>query len=106
MNVRSATLILSTILLALGAGCAVHTTPPASDIDLQAYLQRREMCDHMRGEFPDPPDPDRMRELNEQVAIYCPGSDAQLAALKHRYRDDAAVSKKLEALAPEIEGHR
>ena len=88
-----------TLTLALLAGCA--TPPPA--VDLKTYLERREMCDHMRGEFPDPPDPERMRDILEQVDHFCPGSDAQLAALKLRYRDDAVVMKQLEALEPQIE---
>ena len=89
-------------LLAALAGCA---SAPAT-LDLARYLERREMCDHMRGEFPDPPDPERMREINEQVDVFCPGSDAQLAQLKQRYRDDPAVMKRLDALEPRIESTR
>ena len=89
-------------LLVLLAGCASAPATP----DLRAYLERREMCDHFRGEFPDPPDPQRMREVNEQVAVYCPGSDAPLAQLRRRYRDDPAVMKQLDALEPRIEAGR
>ena len=89
-----------TLMLGLLAGCA---TPPAA-VDLKTYLERREMCDHMRGEFPDPPDPERMRDILEQVDAFCPGSDAQLAALKLRYRDDPGAMKQLDALEPRIEG--
>ncbi len=92
-------LALTASLLAVLAGCA---SPPA--VDLKTYLERRQMCDHMRGEFPDPPDPERMRDIQVQVAQFCPGSDAQLAALKARYRDDPAVMAKLDALEPTIEG--
>ena len=91
-----------TSMLALLAGCAAP--PPA--VDLKTYLERREMCDHMRGEFPDPPDPERMRDILEQVDRFCPGSDAQLATLKLRYRDDPAVMATLDALEPRIEGKK
>ena len=93
-------ILAATLIAATLAGCA--TSPPA--VDLKTYLERREMCDHMRGEFPDPPDPERMRDIQQQVDQFCPGSDAQLAALKLRYREDPAVMKQLDALEPTIEG--
>lgn len=85
-------------LACLLAACASPTVP-----DLDTFLQRRAICDHLRGEFPDPPDPDRVREIEQQLDAYCTGTDAQLAALKIRYRDDAAVSKTLSALDPILE---
>jgi hypothetical protein len=75
----------------------------ASAPDLDAFLQRRAACDHWRGEFPDPPDPQRMRDVEQKVVQYCTGTDAQLAALKKHYQLDAAVSHRLEALEPQIE---
>ena len=85
-------------LLGLLWGCAA---PPAQD--LAAFLQRRAACDHWRGEFPDPPDAERVRDVEQKVAEYCAGTDAQLAALKKRYHLDAAVSQQLKALEPQIE---
>ena len=84
--------------LALAAGCAA---PPAPD--LATFLERRAACDHLRGEIPDPPDPARMREIEQQTARYCTGSDAQLALLKARYRDDPVVTRQLAAFEPRIE---
>jgi hypothetical protein len=84
--------------LALVAGCAAPPTP-----DLATFLERRATCDHLRGEFPDPPDPVRVREIEQLQAQYCTGTDAQLAALKTRYRDDPVVSKQLAAFEPRIE---
>lgn len=77
------------------------STPPAQD--LETFLQRRAACDHARGEFPDPPDDERMREVEHQVAKYCTGTDSELAALKCRYRLDAAVSNRLAAFETYIE---
>ena len=91
--------IAAIALACLLAACA---SPPPTP-DLGAFLQRREICDHLRGEFPDPPDPDRVREIEQSINEYCTGTDAQLAALKIRYRDDAAVLKTLSALEPRIE---
>lgn len=87
------------VAAALLAACAV---PPTS-ADLATFLERRATCDHFRGEVPDPPDPQRMKEVEEQVELSCKGTDAQLAALKQRYRDDEAVSKQLAQFEPEVE---
>jgi hypothetical protein len=95
MTTRRAAAAASVAALLL-AGCA--TTP-----DLATFLERRATCDHFRGEVPDPPDPQRMREVLQGIAESCTGTDAQLAALKRRYRDDPVVMKQLEALEPQVE---
>lgn len=77
------------------AACATDAMP-----DLAAFLERRATCDHLRGEIPEP---DRMHEIERQTAQYCTGTDAQLAALKKRYRDDPAVSRQLAEFEPRIE---
>ena len=89
------------ILAALGA-CAA---PPVADAtpDLATFLERRAACDHWRGEVPDPPDPARMREVVQQTGLWCKGTDAQLAQLKKRYRDDPLVSRQLADLEPQVE---
>ena len=85
--------------LLLFTACAA--SPPAPD--LAGFLERRATCDHFRGEVPDPPDPERLREISQQVDAYCTGTDAQLAALRQRYRDDPAVTKQLAQLEDRIE---
>ena len=89
------------VFVALGLLCAC-VAPPATP-DLAAFLERRAACDHFRGEVPDPPDAARMREIEAQVTAYCTGTDAQLARLKTRYRDDPAVTKQLTQFEPRIE---
>jgi hypothetical protein len=84
--------------LALVAACAA---PPA--VDLAGFLERRATCDHFRGEIPDPPDAQRMHEIEQQLAATCTGTDAQLAQLKQRYRNDPAVMKQLAGFEPRIE---
>lgn len=71
--------------------------------DVNRFIDRRETCDHVRGEFPDPPDPQRVQELTESIATSCTGTDAQLARLKERYRNDLAVIRRLDAFESEIE---
>lgn len=88
-------------LAALGLLCACAAAPATPD--LATFLERRATCDHLRGEIPDPPDAQRMREIEQQTAEYCSGTDAQLALLKQRYRDDPAVARQLAQFEPRIE---
>lgn len=93
--------------MALLAACAT-SAPPSPKIpvlDLPAFLERRAMCDHFRGEFPDPPDPERMREVLQQIDIQCTGIDEQLDALKLRYRDDPVVSRQLDQFETGLDPH-
>jgi len=76
------------------AACATDATP-----DLATFLERRAACDHLRGEIADQPDAALLREIDQA----CSGTDARLAALKKRYRDDPAVSKQLAEFEPQIE---
>lgn len=88
----------SSLALVLVAACAAPPTP-----ELAMFLERRAACDHFRGEVPDPPDAERMREIEQQTAATCTGTDAQLAQLKKRYRDDPVVTKQLAAFEPQVE---
>jgi hypothetical protein len=97
MGIERAATSLAT--LGLLVACAAEPATP----DLATFLERRATCDHFRGEIPDPPDAQRMREVEQQIDAFCTGSDAQLALLKKRYRDDPAVSKQLAAFEPQIE---
>ena len=86
-------------LALLLAACAA--SPPAPD--LAAFLERRALCDHFRGEVPDPPDAQRLREVSQQIDAYCAGTDAQLAALRQRYHDDPIVTQQLAQFEDHIE---
>ena len=87
----SAALLAALVTL---AACATDATPA-----LAAFLERRATCDHLRGEIPDQPDAAFLREIDRA----CSGTDAQLAALKKRYRDDPLVTKQLADFEPQIE---
>jgi hypothetical protein len=81
------------LALALLCGCATHGIPR----DVQAFVKKRDACDHFRGEVPDPgPDQkERMQEVSEEIAKFCTGTDAELGKLRVRYRKDSAVMEKL-----------
>lgn len=84
--------------MALLSACAVSPAP-----DLATFLERRATCDHWRGELPDPPDPQRLHDVAQGIDEYCTGTDAQLAALKRRYRDDLVVAKQLTQFEDRVE---
>ncbi len=75
--------------------------------EVRAFLDKREGCDHFRGEpVPEPADDpggERRREIETALRKLCTGSDAELLRLRTRYRDDADVSAALNALESDIE---
>lgn len=79
------------------AAIAQARLPP----DVARYVEKRDGCDHFRGE--DPYDEERRRFLLKRTTELCVGTDKRLAALKKKYRNDAAVMKKLDEYEPEIE---
>ena len=91
--------VIAACLWVVLSACGVRALPP----DVNRFIDRRETCDHLRGEFPDPPNPQRVQELTEGIAASCTGTDAQLARLKERYRNDLAVTRRLDAFEAAIE---
>ena len=91
--------VVASCLSVVLSACGVRALPP----DVNRFIDRRETCDHLRGEFPDPPNPQRVQELTESIAASCTSTDAQLARLKERYRNDLAVIRRLGAFETEIE---
>jgi hypothetical protein len=75
--------------------------------EVRAFLDRRELCDHFRGEpVPEPaddPGSERRREIESALREHCTGSDAELARLRARYRDDAVVAAALAEFETAIE---
>lgn len=94
--------LLSLLMGAMGA-CA-HHTPPA---DIHAFMQARGLCDHLRGEIPDPDpeDPQALDSSIDQANTACAGTDARLRALKDRYRADAEVMQLLSRYEDRIEAN-
>jgi len=71
--------------------------------DVQNFIDRREGCDHMRGEIPAPGDKRRMREVNREIQKLCKGTDKDLAQLKKKYAKTPAVMQRLDEFEPAIE---
>ena len=67
--------------------------------EVRDFIERREGCDHFRGEpVPEPeddPEGTRRKQIESALAKLCTGTDAELARLRGRYRKDAAVTAAL-----------
>ena len=69
--------------------------------DVQRLLADREACDHWRGE--EPYDAERRAAIDWAVCHSCTGTDAKLAALKKKYRNNTTVMEKLNAQSEKVE---
>jgi len=80
------------------AGVAQATEIPR---DMQTFIQRRDACDHFRGE--EGYDKARQALLAKRLRQYCTGTDAQLARLKHKYSNNPELLGMLDAYETTIE---
>ena len=79
---------------ATAAPAGARPAPPAAvHPDVDSFIARREICDHFRGE--DPYDKDRRAFIARKIAESCTGTDAELARLRTKYRDDFDVMGRL-----------
>lgn len=92
-----------TFLLCLVAGC-VHTS--ASDA-VRGFVQTRELCDHLRGEIPDPDseNPEGLELAIDEANEACAGTDAALDTLKARYEADVEIMRLLSRYEERIEAN-
>jgi hypothetical protein len=81
----------------IAADPAPAAPEPAAELvlpsDVQAFIEKREECDHWRGE--EPYDEARREEINAGTNKTCTGTDAALAAMKRKYESNVAVTKRL-----------
>lgn len=103
--------LLATALLALAASaCGAREAPAAGAAasasgglpkEVQAFVARRQQCDHFRGE--EASDPKRQAFLDAKLKETCGGTDKQLAELRKRYKTNKAVTKALSGFDDTIE---
>lgn len=73
---------------------------PAQDYlprDVQRFVDRREACDHMRGEL------DRMSDSSREIRKLCGGTDKELAQLKRKYAANSTIMQILNQFEASIE---
>jgi hypothetical protein len=71
--------------------------------EVQRYVDKREGCDHMRGEIPDPNEKRRMRDVSREIQKLCRGTDRELARLKKKYATNPSVIRRLGEFESTIE---
>ncbi|WP_196233077.1 hypothetical protein [Sphingomonas segetis] len=85
------------------AGCTAPAQVGARALpaDVAAFVERRDACDHFRGE--EPYDAARAAELKTKLAETCTGTDAALAALRRKYSGNRQVIERLSGYDGQIE---
>jgi hypothetical protein len=69
--------------------------------DVIAFIEKRDACDHFRGE--EPYDAERGEILNKAVAQSCAGTDEMLKSLRYSYKDNTDILAKLKKYEDNIE---
>lgn len=68
--------------------------------DVEAFVSRREGCDHFRGEIPEPNQRERVREVQREIRRLCTGTDKQLARLKKKYASEPQIMATMNEFEP------
>lgn len=74
-----------------------------NDKEIANFIEKRDQCDHLRGEISGEPEIDNARNLNAELDKYCKGTDQELARLKSKYKNNTSILKKLETYDENIE---
>ena len=61
--------------------------------DVSTFIERREICDHFRGE--ESQDPERKKFIELKLKEFCTGSDKALADLRKKYKNNNDVTRAL-----------
>jgi hypothetical protein len=80
---------------------AAKSVSPPVGADVSRFIQRRDICDHLRGE--EPYDPERAEFLNKGMRENCDGTDKELRLLRKVYAKNPAILAKLAKYEDEIE---
>lgn len=96
-----ASLLLCLMCIAPLGHAAEKEAVPEVPADVADFKERRDLCDHFRGE--EPYDYERRRFLEENLKRYCTGTDKELASLKATYRNNKSVMDVLEKYEETIE---
>lgn len=71
--------------------------------DVRAFMEKREGCDHMRGELLDSSEAQRLKEVSREIDKLCKGTDRRLAGLKRKYASHRDVMRQLNRFQAQIE---
>ena len=77
---------------------------PQVPADVAGFVERRDICDHLRGE--EPCNAERRAELAAGTEKYCRGTDRELAALRLKYRESPSAIAALRDFEETIEARK
>lgn len=99
---RSFIFLVVGLVLAVSLGYAAeNSTAQELPADVIKFKQRRDICDHWRGE--EPYDNERAKAIEKAWDSSCPSSDKALAFLRAKYKNNQAVLNALEGYEDKIE---
>lgn len=87
------------MLAILIAGCSANTLPS----DVSKFTERREGCDHLRGEVSGELTKEGRKELEANLKNACEGTDHELSGLRVKYIKNQAVIDLLSKYPTRIE---
>jgi hypothetical protein len=97
-------------LFAIVALCSTVVLPVRANIhlpkDVRKFIEKREGCDHTRGEIPEPEQKRKMKDVEREIERLCKGTDKALAQLRSKYASRPEVLRSLDEFEPEIEAAR
>ena len=97
MYARSVASLIGLAVMSSGFATGIPDYP----FDVEEFIDRREICNHFRGE--EPYDADRAKFLAEQIKKTCGGTDKELRELKQKYQNDDKTMQILNRFEEEIE---
>lgn len=87
--------------LLLSASLAAWAAPAPLPKEVQTFVDLRDACDHWRGQRSS--DAERQKDIDWSVCQSCPGTDAELARLKQKYKGNARVTEALAGYEARVE---
>jgi len=96
-----ALIVLGLVCIAPLGNTAERSAASGLPTDVLKFKERRDLCDHCRGE--EPYDKERRKFLEENLKKYCTGTDRELPSLKTKYKNNEAVLKALADYEVKIE---
>lgn len=88
------------VLMFTSAAAAAQAAPSLPP-DVAEFVERRDLCDHFRGE--EPYDAERKAFLEKTIVELCTGTDQQLASLKLEHSSNSVAMAKLSQYETDIE---
>lgn len=95
----------NTVVMLLAFGSLVACSHNGAPRDVRSFVEKRELCDHLRGEVPDPDpgNPEGMERFINEINQACGGTDAALRRLKNRYAANQTILQLLSRYEDRIE---